>query len=374
MKSVGATSVLILDGDSNQAYSVLQCLGRVPRLRTHILSQVRDVPSRFSRYCASFHLRPTNTVWEHGLFEAIEKVTATVQIDVLVPAAINATLFIRNHSSRLRRLGALHPVANADAIALCRDKWLFAQFATKHGIPIPQTILFTGQAREDLGLFDPGNSLLLKPRVSSNGRGILPFSDRAQAELFLDAHSELAGQFIAQPRLDGSDFGCSVLCLDGSIVAYTIQKSVYRSNSPFGTAAGIELVENDEILDISRRLLCALRWNGVANIDFRYDDRERRIKVFELNSRYWGTLLGSLYGGVNFPHLSCMAALGETVDAPKYRRIRYFTAWGLAHQWLDALRRTDWPPHSPAASVFRYICADPRPYAMLPFIQPLAPP
>ncbi|HET9419316.1 MAG TPA: ATP-grasp domain-containing protein [Chthoniobacterales bacterium] len=305
---------------------------------------------------------------------AVENIAASNKIDVILPVALDATAFIAKHATRLARLAALHPVPDANTIETCRDKCLFAQFAAKHAIPTPQTVSFIGNARDDLGVFERGTPVLLKPRISSNGRGIISFADKREAELFLDSHPELRSQFVAQPRFAGQDFGCNVLCLHGNIVAYTIQKAVFRPRQPFGVAAGIEILHNDEVLEISRHLLRALRYHGVANIDLRYDQRERRIKVLELNARYWGTLLGSLFAGVNFPYLSCMAALGQPIDSPEYRHIQYFSAWGLGQQWLGALRGIDWPPRSPAASVFRYFCADPLPDLMSPFLRRPPPP
>jgi glutathione synthase/RimK-type ligase-like ATP-grasp enzyme len=374
MKSTPSISVLILDGEWRGASRVLHCLGRAPSVRTHVISHVPDVASRFSRYCAAFHLRHADNTWEHGLLETVENVAASNNIDVLLPVALDATTFLAKHATRLARLAALHPVDDANTIETCRDKWRFAQFAAEHAIPVPQTVLFTGNARDDLGAFDRGSPVLLKPLISSNGRGIISFSDDRAAELFLDSHPELAGQFVAQPRFEGQDFGCNVLCLHGDIVAHTIQKAVFRPRQPFGVAAGIEFLHNDEILEISRHLVRALRYHGVANIDVRYDQRERRIKVLELNARYWGTLLGSLSAGVNFPYLSCMAALGKPIERPQYRHIEYYSAWGLGQQWLGALRGIDWPLRSPAASVFRYFYTDPLPDLMSPFLRKPPPP
>jgi predicted ATP-grasp superfamily ATP-dependent carboligase len=364
----------MVDGEWRGASRILHCLGRAPGLRVHVLSHVPDVASRFSRRCAAFHLRPADSTWEHGLLEVVENVAANNKIDVLLPVALDATAFIAKHAICLARLAALHPIPDTNTIETCRDKWRFAQFAAEHAIPTPQTVLFSGNARDTLGAFDRGTPVLLKPRISSNGRGIMFFADKREAELFLDSHPELGGKFVAQPRFEGQDFGCNVLCLRGNIVAHTIQKAVFRPRQPFGVAAGIEILHNDEVLEISRHLLRALRYHGVANIDLRYDQQEHRIKVLELNARYWGTLLGSLSAGVNFPYLSCMAALGHPIEAPQYRHIQYFSAWGLGHQWLGALRGIDWPPLSPAASVFRYFCADPLPDLMSPLLRQPPPP
>ena len=45
----------------------------------------------------------------------------------------------------------------------------------------------------------------------------------------------------------------------------------------------------------------ALKWSGIVNIDFIYDENDKQAKILEVNPRYWQSLLGSLFAGVNFP-------------------------------------------------------------------------
>jgi glutathione synthase/RimK-type ligase-like ATP-grasp enzyme len=73
---------------------------------------------------------------------------------------IYAPVFIAKHATRLGRLAALHPVHDANTIKNCRDKGRFAQFTAEHAILTPQTLLFSGKARDDLGVFDRGSAVL----------------------------------------------------------------------------------------------------------------------------------------------------------------------------------------------------------------------
>jgi hypothetical protein len=42
-----------------------------------------------------------------------------------------------------------------------------------------------------------------------------------------------------------------------------------------------------------------------------------------MNPRYWGTLMGSVHAGVNFPYLACLAALGRPFPQTDYQPITY---------------------------------------------------
>jgi len=42
-----------------------------------------------------------------------------------------------------------------------------------------------------------------------------------------------------------------------------------------------------------------------------------------MNPRYWGSLVGSLVAGINFPYLACLISMKIDFPKPEYRFIRY---------------------------------------------------
>jgi predicted ATP-grasp superfamily ATP-dependent carboligase len=67
-----------------------------------------------------------------------------------------------------------------------------------------------------------------------------------------------------------------------------------------------------------------LGWTGVALVEFKKGDDYRLIEV---NPRFWGSLPLATRAGVNFPHLLCRAALGESFEPvaayPEGIRLRF---------------------------------------------------
>jgi predicted ATP-grasp superfamily ATP-dependent carboligase len=127
-----------------------------------------------------------------------------------------------------------------------------------------------------------------------------------------------------QPLIAGYDIDCSVVCKDGKVLAYTIQKGIVSPKEQFRAAIGIEFLHNEEVISVVRRMMQLLNWSGVAHIDLRWDNDAKEIKVIEINARYWGSILGSLKVGINFPELAIQLSKGESIPTLEFREERYF--------------------------------------------------
>jgi D-aspartate ligase len=131
-------------------------------------------------------------------------------------------------------------------------------------------------------------------------------------------------EYVVQPLIDGYDIDCSVLCENGRIVAYTIQRGIVSAKVRFRAAVGIEFLYDDRVLHVVEKMMTLLNWSGVAHVDLRYDAGADEIKVIEINARYWGSLLGSLNAGINFPILAVKTAQGESIEKQKFVCSQYF--------------------------------------------------
>lgn len=96
----------------------------------------------------------------------------------------------------------------------------------------------------------------------------------------------------------------------------------------------IEFVNDEAVFAVTSRLMSELKWSGVAHIDLRYDRRDGKVKVLEINARYWSSILGSLAAGMNFPLLSCQSAMGILVASRGYQPLRYLSGKAAVTQPL----------------------------------------
>ena len=193
-----------------------------------------------------------------------------------------------------------------------------------------------------------------------NGEGMHRFESVDAVHKFCaEGPSPPAGQYVAQTYHAGYDIDCSVLSREGQILAYTCQRGITKASDEFLPPDTIEFVHRDDVLALAERLVAALGWTGIAHIDMRYSDDVEQLLMLEVNGRFWGTVMGSMFAGINFPHLSCLAALGREFALPSYEPNVFAHVSAAARQSLPGRRRHDVRPIRWRDTPLLYSLADP---------------
>ena len=87
--------------------------------------------------------------------------------------------------------------------------------------------------------------------------------------------------------------------VDGEVVAMSEYDSLRQHK---GQGIMRRIIENTpEAEECARRLLGALRWDGLAQCSFVVDRRTGRPCYMETNGRIWSSIAGSVYAGWDFP-------------------------------------------------------------------------
>ena len=73
----------------------------------------------------------------------------------------------------------------------------------------------------------------------------------------------------------------------------------------------VETIEQREVEEAACRFLSALRYRGMVEAEFKYDARDGRYKLLDVNPRAWTwTALGAA-AGVDFPLIQWRLAMGK---------------------------------------------------------------
>ena len=346
-------SVLILDCDGHHSQSVASCLGQVPGLKLHVLSNRSWVAVRFSRYATTFGHYPAFAGDELRL-NHIHRAIIRSRADALLAVTEPDVRFLGYYRESLQNETAIASVVAPKLLDMVANKYALNLFLAKCCLPNPRTVLFTSLADVEKSLNQLRFPLLLKPIVGGGGIGIKRFNTAPELLSSLKKNPPPMGSCILQQLIHGQDFDCSVLCRDGQILAHTIQRPLLPRRHPFGRDHALKFVHHDAVYETISQLMQALRWNGIANLDVLWDEEARDVKVVDFNPRYWTSLLGSLAAGVNFPYLACLDALGIEFPAPRFRHLNYFMAG-------SALKRLPIGREEPFITALPYVFEDPGP-------------
>ena len=314
--------VLIPDGEGdNFALSVLRCLGQVPDIRVSVLSQERWPSLRFSRYQSDFFLHNVDS-FDRQRLDVILQVARQVKADIILPVNQPAIRLISKYCDEVHPIAALPPLPKPELMDIVSDKWLLAEYLEKENIPHPSTILYQTDKFREQDLVSLTYPILVKPLDRDGGEGIMYFAESSELSNYLK-NTDRPEKLILQSYVHGYDIDCSILCQNGEILAYTIQKALLPGKKRFEPAASIEFLYHEQVYDVVQRLMRILNWSGVAHIDLRYDERDKIPKIIEMNPRYWGSLIGSLVAGINFPYLACLASKKINYPKPEYQYVNF---------------------------------------------------
>ncbi len=208
------------------------------------------------------------------------------------------------------------------------DKRLLYRLAQNLGLDRPWTSC--PRNREELARLECPFPVILKPAMRLgfnrlNRDKAWRVDDRAS----LLARYDEACQWLApemlmvQEILPGwgeSQFSYAGLCQDGRPLASVVARRVRQFPMDFGRfSTFVESVDEPHVVEPAVRLLQALCFTGLVEVEFKRDSRDGKFKILDLNPRVWGwhTLGGR--AGVDFPYLAWLQAGREPLPEVRGR-------------------------------------------------------
>ena len=133
---------------------------------------------------------------------------------------------------------------------------------------------------------------------------------------------------LVQEYIPGVGCGVELLMTNSGVKAFFMHKRL-REYPPSGGASTLRVsIWDDRLYEFGARLLQAMKWEGVAMVEFRLDLRDGMPKLMEVNGRFWGSLPLAIASGVDFPYLLYQLMLEGDVKPPKGYKI------GVVRRWL----------------------------------------
>ena len=215
------------------------------------------------------------------------------------------------------------PTPDWEVIKWAWNKWNTYQLAEKIGLSIPET--HCPRNLEELDRLDPQFPVGIKPAVKED----FFYATRAKAwrannreelrALFARALEHARGnEVLIQEIVPGDGQHQYSSCLffkDGRVIA-SMEARRWRQHPPeFGRAATyVESIDHPEVREMSARFLKEINYYGLAEIEFKQDPRNGKLKLLDVNARTWGFHALGEATGVDFSSLLFADQVGEHVQ------------------------------------------------------------
>lgn len=282
----------------------------------------------------------------------------------------HAAFLARNREVLSERF--LIPPPHWDVMQWAFDKRLTYKLAANLGLDHPRT--YQPSTPEEVAL-QCEFPVVLKPAFRTS----LNTFTRARAWL-VNNRTELLKRYEEAVNLVGADvvliqqmipgggdnqFSYAALCISGQPIASLVARRTRQFPVDFGQGSSfVETVECDAVERAAERLLGAIRYTGVVEVEFKFDHRDGTYKLLDINPRIWSWHTLADRAGVDFPYLLWRLVHNQPIEKIRahpgvkwVRMVRDVAA--AAHEiWSGRLTPAGYLRSVGAASAFAIFSAD----------------
>jgi len=308
---MATTKAIILDGHLKSALAATRSLGK-KGIQVTTLAERGTAMALHSRYTAHHFVYPSPLRAPQAFVQAIINIAQNIgDMPVIYAFSDETFLLISKHRKEIQKYATLL-LSSEESIETAFNKRKTLALAKK--LSIPHTESIQGRTLDSIfraisypAVVKTQSSCVWKDGVGIKGTAEYVFSD-GELSARASALYETTGQYpLIQTFVKGDEYGFEMLCCKGEIVAQVAHKRL-RSLSPTGGAAVVKkTICNTKIAyemeSVVQKIAKELSWEGVMMIEFKNDEKDKKLKLMEINGRFWGSLPLAIFAGVDFPYL-----------------------------------------------------------------------
>ena len=209
------------------------------------------------------------------------------------------------------------------------DKRLTYRKADQLGIATPWTV--SGRTLSEVGPANLSYPLILKPAVNhhffphTNVKAFAVEDSAALEQRFAQMSRYISPDAIlVQERIPGggeNQFSFCGICREGRVIASFVARRQRQYPIEFGNASTfVQTVDEPAVESAGRRFMEGIQYDGIGEIEFKFDSRDGKFKILDANLRPWGWLTLGKAAGIDFPYLLWQQKTGlEVAPVPACR-------------------------------------------------------
>jgi predicted ATP-grasp superfamily ATP-dependent carboligase len=317
------TSAVVM-GHTATALSVIRSLGR-RGIKVIGVASTRS-PATYSRFM-EFVLEPHTESENERLKFFINLGQRLKSRAVILPTFDPNVLFLSRNREILEEY-FLFILPPHDLLKSITSKLDLIEIAKRHKIALPASIPVNNQSdlKKIPSDFFP---CVLKPESQDSfmtekaakfgiwGQKAIPAMNESELSIIYDRVRELEPNVTIQKMIVGPDENHldyhALVDSDGRLQGEFVGKKLRLTPPHFGMGCYVISEKSDLVVNEGRRILRSLNYKGMANINFKQDERDGRLYFLELNPRFsfWTGL--DVACGVDFPYYYYKTCLGERI-------------------------------------------------------------
>lgn len=326
--------VLLTDGGYKHTYAMVRALNE-KGLKVGVLFN-----SYFSlSYCSvkvSKKIKVDSKIYnnEKVYMSELLKILKENDIQVLMPVGNISNSIISKNKEKLTSLTKVL-IADYEIMKIAQFKNETFEFAENIGIPIPKTYIPSNKIELDSIINKVEYPCVIK-KVNPDESGVVYCNNQTELKKHFEdliENKETNYKFpIIQEYVKGVGTGYYALFSEGNCLASFMHKRIHEFPITGGSSTCAKSIENNKLKLLGDKLLSELKWTGIAMVEFK-EDSKSRLKLMEINPKFWGSVELSHKSGINFPYLYYLAALGKEVPTSNYKNNIYFE-WTFPHDFM----------------------------------------
>jgi predicted ATP-grasp superfamily ATP-dependent carboligase len=320
--------VLVTDAQMRSSLAIIRSLGKAG-LHVTAGEETRFATGAFSKYCKGKIVYPKPDEEEEAFADFMLKKVQDEAFDMIIPVTDATVLPIVKRKKEFSKYTTV-PYPDYDIMIKAVDKAQTLKIAAENGVHCPKTYTIADASQLKDVKDELQYPVIIKPRSSYGSRGVtMCGSPEDLMSKYKTVAEKYSSPLVQEYIPNGGEVGVYALFNSSSEPrAVSVQRRLRSYPISGGPSTCRETIEYPELIETAFRLLKALKWRGVAMVEFRIDPRDNTPKLMEVNPRFWGSLHLSILSGVDFPYmLYKMEKEGDVSPVMDYRA-------GVKCRWL----------------------------------------
>jgi predicted ATP-grasp superfamily ATP-dependent carboligase len=254
--------------------------------------------------------------------------------DMIIPVGATSVLTV---AAECPALAVLPP---REDLEVCYDKRRTVALANQLEVPTPQTWLIR-RAEESANLQVSFPCVVKASREGSGCKKVSYCANRAELS---DAINQMLvllrgrAEVLVQEFIKGAGFGFFALMNHGAPLRVFMHQRMREYPPSGGRSTAARAYYSPRLKDLGLTLLSALKWHGVAMVEFKYSESRADFVLMEINGKFWGSLELGLSAGVNFGADLIRLFRGEALSYSEQYERDWAFYWPLDDDLLTLLK------------------------------------